>query len=262
MSISMCMVALGPGAKLSASALQKDLRETWPSLGEMSKPEKGNGTLSFTLGSASVILGMMPAPIPWSELEGPCATSWLWRDAATEMRKHKGHVIVTVMQEGEVLPRVKLLTQVAASLAHTCAGALGVYYGDATLVVSPELFYQFAAEMLPDGYPLPIWVDLRVGPGDDGKMCGFTTGLAALGHMEMETLNSPDQPGELRERFLELAAYLLENGPVIQDGNTVGRDANERIHVTHTDSAFGHEGQVMRLDWEPTKKRKSWFGRG
>ena len=28
----------------------------------------------------------MPAPIPWSNLEGPCATAWWWPDATEKMK--------------------------------------------------------------------------------------------------------------------------------------------------------------------------------
>src|SRR5689334_22912247 len=34
-------------------------------------------------------VSLMPAPIPWSSLEGPCATSWWWPQATAQMRGHK-----------------------------------------------------------------------------------------------------------------------------------------------------------------------------
>jgi hypothetical protein len=83
--------------------------------------------------------------------------------------------------------------------------------------------------------------------------------MKALGLMEFESKNAGESPGELRERFLGLAGYLVENGPVINDGDTVGQDANERIRVVYSDSEFGHEGQVMRLVYEAAPPRKSWW---
>jgi Domain of unknown function (DUF4261) len=62
--------------------------------------------------------------------------------------------------------------------------------------------------------------------------------------------------GDLRDRFLSLAGYLIENGPVIEDGNTVGADANEKIQVIYSASQFGHDGQVMRLDYQPVKQKR------
>ncbi len=258
MSLSLAFVALGDKPKLSGAAIGRDLNATWPSLPQVTGLEMKENTLAFTVGESQVILGLMPAPLPWSDLEGPCATSWLWPKAAEELRPHKQHLIVTVMGEGSALERTKLLTQVIGSIAATCPQTVGIYWGNAALVISPPVFREFASGMLPDGLPLVIWIDFRVGPGPDGKMSGFTHGMTAFDLMEIETLNSPEQPGELRERLFGLCGYLLENGPVIKDGDTVGEDANEKIKVVYSPSAFGHEGQVMRLDYS-TAKKKSWW---
>jgi hypothetical protein len=74
--------------------------------------------------------------------------------------------------------------------------------------------------------------------------------MEALGHMEFEALESPETFADLRERFMGLAGYVLENGPVIRDGDTIGEDANERIRVVYSDPAFGHKNKVMRLEYE------------
>jgi hypothetical protein len=77
--------------------------------------------------------------------------------------------------------------------------------------------------------------------------------------MELETLNSPEPPGELRERFFGLACYFLENGPVIREGDTIDEDAHERIKVIYARSSFGHQG-LMRLDYSSTAAAKSpWW---
>src|SRR5262249_44498944 len=161
--------------------------------------------------------------------EGPCATSWLWPEAAQVLRGHKNHLVVTLSSAGGPLLRAQLLSVVTASILETCPQAMGVYWGTGGLVISPKLFREFAVQMLPEGLPLYLWIDFRVFPSDTGQMCGFTQGLAALGHMEMETQSSPESIGELRERFFGLACYLLTNGPVIRDGDTVGENANEKI---------------------------------
>ncbi len=259
MSLSLAMVALGDKPQVSGAAIAKDLAATWPSLPKATEMGQKEATLTFSLGQAIVAIGLMPAPIPWSDLEGPCATSWLWPKAAEELRKHKQHLIVTVMGEQPVIEQCKLLTQVVAAILATCPQAIGVYWGSATLVIPNSLFRDFATEMLPDSLPIPIWVDFRAGPGDGGKMDGFTAGMKALGHMEIETLNSPESPGDLRERLMDLCGYLLQNGPVIKDGHTVGQSAEEKIRVVFSPSSFGHEGQVMRLDYSTVSSGKPWW---
>jgi hypothetical protein len=259
MSLSMAMIALGPNARLSGAAIQADLARQWPSLPKATAMEEKEDTFSFRVGTLDVIAGLMPAPIPWSDLEGPCATSWLWKDAAAVLRSHAKHLILTVSGEEQALDRIRLLTQVAASVLATCPEAVGVFWTHAAMVIQPPLFREFATTILPGGKPVHIWVDFRVGKGASGKLAGFTTGMEALGHMEFETEDSPEPPGELRERFIGLANYVLENGPVIRDGDTIGEDANERIRVVYADSAFGQKGKVMRLEYSGSKRKKPWW---
>jgi hypothetical protein len=257
--ISIAMVALSEGATLSATDIQRDLKFTWPLLPKATGTEEKDTAIAFRVGAADVILGRKPPPIPWSDLEGPCATSWLWPDAANVLREHNEHLIVTVSGELNALKRARLLTQVIASVLSTCKGAVGVYWGDATFVISPPVFRDFAVQMAQDGWPLYVWVDFRVGRNQQGGCSGFTTGLSALGHMEFETLNSPEKPGELRERLFGLACYVLQNGPVIKDGDTVGEDANERIRVEYSASYFGHRNRVMRLNYSHAAPQKPWW---
>ena len=250
MSLSIAFIPLDPGATLSAAAIQADLAEKWPQLPRPEPAQALNDQISFRAGDRDVIIATMPAPIPWSDLEGPCKTSWLWPDAASALRAHDRHLIVTVTSEEGPIERSTLLTKVCASILATCKQAPGVLWFNAAMLVPSAVFQEFTAQFLPGALPLYIWVDFRVGPSANGKNSGFTTGMAALGHMEFETESSPEPPGELRDRLFGLANYVLEKGPVIADGNTIGENEGERIRVVYAASAFGHDKQVMRLEYE------------
>ncbi len=257
MALTISMVALEDDPQLSLTDIQQDMATKWPDLTPASEPEEKDGTLSFRVGAADVVIAKMPAPIP--DLEGPCATSILWPNAADDLEDHKSHVIVTVMGELNPVELSTLLTQATASLMAVTPSALGVFWCNAALLVPKDIFIDFAVKVLPHGPPLVVWVDFRAGQDEDQSCSGFTQGMKALGLMEFESKNAGESPGELRERFLGLAGYLVENGPVINDGDTVGQDANERIRVVYSDSEFGHEGQVMRLVYEAAPPRKSWW---
>jgi hypothetical protein len=249
-AISIAMIALGDGAKIPVADLQRDLKTNWPDLPDAENTDEKEDTVAFRIGRADVIYAHMPVPIPWADLKGPCATSILWPDAARALEKHKSHLIVTVSDERMPMARAKLLTQVVAAIAGVCPAAIGVYWGSSTLVIPCKLFRTFAIKILPQGPPIQMWIDFRVGRNAQGKSSGFTHGLAALGLMELETENASELPAKLRERLTGLATYLLENGLVIRDGDTVGADANERIRVVYSRSAFGHRDAVMRLEYE------------
>ena len=259
MAIGISMIMLSTDSPIRAKDVQRHLAENWPELPAASGIEEKDDALSLQIGEASLIMAKMPAPIPWSDLEGPCATSILWKNAASEVKKHSIHWIVTVNGDLDPFLLSKLLTQATAAATAACEEAIGVYWGNATLVIPKDIFIDFAKEVLPHGPPLHIWVDFRVGKDSDTSSSGFTAGMKALGHMEFETQSSPEPPGELRERFLALAGYIVENGPVIRDGDTVGEDAEERIRVVYADSSFGHDDKVMRLVYETASTKKPWW---
>lgn len=259
MALAISMVLLRDDATPTVTDIQQDLAAHWPDLAPATDSKQEEGILAFEIGTSSVIYGKMPAPFPWSDLEGPCATSILWPKAEEELKPHKIHWIVTVSGELNELELSKLLTQATAAFMASCPAALGVYWANATLLVPKGIFIEFAQKILPHIAPLDIWVDFRVGRDSEKSSAGFTCGMAALGHKEFEAQGSPEPPGELRERFLSLARYVVENGPVINDGDTIGEDANELIRVVYSKSEFGHKGQVMRLEYETASPQKPWW---
>ena len=264
MATMISMIPLSDPAMPTLDAITQFLSEKWPEVAPPGEIEDEgdeadpSAVLGFTFGEDSVFLALMPAPIPWSELEGPSATSILWENAEEELKPAKTHLIVTVMSEAKALDVATVLTQVTAAIANSMDEAIGIYWGNATLVIPTKLFTDMAGGLLPDP-PIPIWLDLRVGRNEQGTTSGFTQGMGALGHMEFETENSTDSVGELRERFFGLAAYVLENGPVIRDGDTIGHEGDERVRVIYSDSAFGHEEEVMRLVWETQAASNPWW---
>jgi hypothetical protein len=259
MGVAIAMIPLAKGARLSPSKTLADLKETWSLEIDPESVKKESGTLSFGMGETFVAIALMPAPIPPTELEGPIETSVLWPDAAKDLAQSRGHFIVTVMSplEDNPIELRKELTMVVASVLEGCEGSQGVYWGEATMLIRRDLFRDIAIESLPEP-PLLLWVDFRVGAAEGGKAAGFTTGMEALGLMELESDAASEPPAQFRDRLMAIAGYLIENGLVIQNGHTVGEDENERIQVVYGRSSFGHENAVMRLEYEPRKKKAFW----
>lgn len=249
--ISMVLLREATGAP--ARRVEQELGTRYPHLAPSTTSDEG-GSASFKVSNGDIVVACMPAPIPWSDLEGPCATSVLWQNASDEVQTHRAHLIVTVLSGRKEVEQSILLTQATTAVLAACDDAIGVYWGNATLLVPKALFVEYAEKMLPHGPPLDIWVDCRVGWRTGKTSAGFTTGMAALGHMELEAHDWPQKPSELRERFQELARYLLEHGPVIKDRDTIGQDAREKIRVVFTQSTYGNTGRVMELRHEGSAK--------
>ena len=158
MAIGISMIMFRQDTDLSAADIQRELAAKWPDLPAATELDQQDNTLALRVGSSDIILGKMPGPIPWSDLEGPCATSILWPNAGDEVKRHKIHWIVTVSGEMNPLEVSTRLTQATAAVMSTCPSALGVYWGSATLIIPRAVFIDFAERVLPLGPPLHIWV--------------------------------------------------------------------------------------------------------
>lgn len=260
MSLQISMPLFNGSPVLSFEAIEDFFHDHYQTSGKLKDESYDKDILSFEVNNTSIILAPMGAAIPWSELEGPCATSILWKDVEKDVKKHTNHMVVTVMSDDlSPIEISNVLTQATAAILSTCPNALGVYWGNATLLIPKNIFCDFATKILPENPPVHIWVDFRVGPDEEGISSGFTTGLAALELMEIEAIKVPEPYSELRERLTSLADYLLNNGMVIKDGDTVGGDQDEKIKVRYADSEYGHKENVIRLNYEnATVKKSKW----
>lgn len=206
---------------------------------------------SFNVGDEFLALAHMRAPYPANDLEGPIATSWMWpqEPSIKNLKQHRSHLLV-VMTGGAADPIRRRLTLTAVTaLAAKQSGVMAIYWGDARLIIFPPLFVDMAEQMnSPQAPPLYLWVDLRAFRNEDGTTGLFTTGLAPLGHMEIEIPSINMEIGELREWLLNIMHYLLENGPVLMDGQTIGMSAEHQVRIRHCPSSFGHPDKVIRLE--------------
>src|SRR5688500_3842056 len=144
------------GAKPGAAAAAKE--QQWQ-----------DNNLVFNFRDAMIAVAMMPGPIPWPDLEGPCATSWWWPEATEKMRAHKYSVLVSILG-GKIPPverRVILTRVVSAVVRHT--DAVGVVWSDGMLVHEPAAFVEQAEGVNAEHIPGPLWIDVRVEKNDDDE---------------------------------------------------------------------------------------------
>ncbi|MGO8752353.1 MAG: DUF4261 domain-containing protein [Thermoguttaceae bacterium] len=207
------------------------------------------GNLVFGLGKDQAAVALMPAPIPWSNLEGPCATAWWWPEAAERMRGHSAHVLVVLAGDtGNLIRRHIALTHLTAAVAsHT--DAAGIYWGGGTLVHDPKVFIEQAQNLSPHNLPLPLWIDFRIESNEDGSYRLFTTGMKAFGKAEIEIPHSRNKPAEVFNFACSIADYVITGNPNIEDNHTVGRSETEKIQAVYAPSMWDSTITVLRLDF-------------
>jgi hypothetical protein len=246
----LAFVALDSAQLLPAGAILAEFEKRCGECHQAEASARDATTITFDLDGCPAFVSLMPAPIPWSELEGPCATAWWWPEASERMRGHTHHAVVGLLGDtGDIVKNHIWLSQLVAAVA-TQADAAGIYWGAGTVVHEPRAFADRASELALDDVEPQLWVDMRLEQDDDGAYRFFTTGLSALNYPEVEIEGSRRDPREILEFAYDVICYLLNRRAKVADGETVGRTADEKVAATFGPSMWQREGEVMKLAFD------------
>lgn len=200
--------------------------------------------------SATFNVTLIDKPIPWDRLEGPCATAWYWPEAERVLRPHRAQLFVTMLDEGRnLVDRAERLTQFAAATAEA-SGGVGILWGPSSQVHQPQAFAQLAATSTPDNLPLHLWIDFRVVELSSGVYSMFTTGLEALGFRELETHRFAGDPVKLAGYAYNIAHYLIEKTPQLQEGQAIGLPDSAQATIEFAPSMIDPSQQALKLTFE------------
>ena len=131
--------------------LATSVRKRIPAAGPLAA--QAQGVITCVIGDELAAIGLVPALVPWSDLDGPCATTWYWPEATEAMQRHRVDVIVTLSGgRGDPVARHVLLTRVMAATVETIDVA-SVYRGSDAMVQSRERFLTEAARVADDYLP-------------------------------------------------------------------------------------------------------------
>ncbi len=203
-----------------------------------------------TIGEYTAAATLVPKPVPWSQLEGPCATAWFWPDAAKAVRDHQAHLLVTLVDEGgKEIPKATALTQLVAGLV-SASRSCGVFWGPGRLIHPPRAFLDQAVQLASDDLPLFLWVDFRVERTETGGTRLYTTGLEALGYTELEVANYLGEPQTLLEFAYNIAHYQLAQSKELNEGDTIGLTEEVQVVAHRVPSMFDESLEVVGLQFE------------
>jgi hypothetical protein len=209
----------------------------------------GKNMIMVTCGEENVgFLAHMPAPIPGGEAEDNAEGNFLWPDGKEKVSKHRSHVIVGNVGAEERTPiqsalEVSQLVLVALDLFD----GIGVYWGNASVCNSREIFETFCAGISQEHLPVPVWLRFQLVRTSDVEIGLYTLGMNQFDLMDIEVDRCTMDIESLFECVSNIAHYLIHNGPVIADGHTVGGSEDERILVRHRPSMIDENRQVYKI---------------
>lgn len=208
------------------------------------KKEEHDKVRIYMVDSMRVILGFMDMPVPNEEAEYNARMNYMWKDGVEEVKKHKAHIILSILGGDNVFARGNLFTKVATTLCRM-ENTLGFYANG--VVYEPKMYAAFS-DMMKDG-TMPIFNMVWFGLGrDEDGVCAYTRGMRQFGKDEMEILGSKQLPSELRDFLINIAGYVLEGDVLLHDGETIGVSNEQRCKITKSPGVF-MEGESLKIEW-------------
>jgi Domain of unknown function (DUF4261) len=224
--------------------------EMYPDAPALAQAGSTENLFTCTVGEYTAAVTLVPRPVPWSQLEGPCATAWYWPTAGDALRDHKAHLMVALVDEGsKSIDKAIALTQLVSGLVGT-SPAQGIFWGPGRLVHPPQAFIDQAQQMAPRDLPLFLWVDFRVERDPNGTCRLYTTGIEALGKLEIEIRDFAGEPQVMLEYAYNVAHYQLARNTQIKDGDTIGLTDEVQAVAHLARSMFDPEMEVVRLEFQ------------
>ena len=66
------------------------------------------------------------------------------------------------------------------------------------------------------------------------------------GKDELEVIESSQPASEVYDLMLGISAYVLEEGAVLRDGETIGFSPEQKLFLTRSEGVYG-EGQTIKI---------------
>jgi len=197
------------------------------------KHQRADGKVdTFTSGDQEVAAVHIPMPVP--KAVEIIRTSWMWQQPDDVIQAHRSHAIVTAMPSGKPVADATLVACFCAAALKAFSG-VALYWGSGRQMLPPAVVEAMTTEL--EGPPVMLWIGLTIsGDSKTGPFSATTHGLEALGHKEFEVRGTRMGIGELRGNLYRFASYVLESGPVLKHGQTIGPDANTHWKVSHEPS--------------------------
>ena len=155
------------------------------------------------------------------------------------------------------LGRAVILSQALLAVLESSKAANAVFWDPSRALLPRRDAKKRLAVDYEHALPLELWVSVHT-QEVDGRVRGFTRGLASLDTSEFEAVDAPESPSELESRLLALARYAVLSCRTIFNGDTTGVDEFERIKLVKAPSETVHKGWVFQLHYLKPSRQNPW----
>lgn len=203
-------------------------------------------SFSWGIGRSRFVATYEGLPIPKDDIRYAANNSLHWPDAEKQMLTHKAHYTVTCTSiHREPWHAALDLTYALAALADAHK-TTGIYWGDASIVHSPEGFQRLASYKLDSAAKIPssLWIGLLFESDTKGGWNIFTDGFSPLGRQDIEIHSSQLARTKLFTFLNDLQQDVFSNKVDLKDDLILTDADSNKWKVSTGKSAIGKQKPV------------------
>lgn len=231
--------------RFDAEKYVKDLKEDWNLDYDFEITQEDN-TIIADYNGMIMTASLMPAPIPDNEAVEQAKTNYRWEKAVEAAEKHKAHLLVSVINRGDVdnIEGAKHYVKLLAN-ATKQEGCLGINI--LGTVIHPQMYYDFAKLYDEnDDFPIENIVYIGLYGDENNTVSGYTYGLEQFGKKELEIIKSLEEAEEVYNFLASISDYIITSDVVLNDGETIGFSEEQKIQISVSEG-IAVDGETIKL---------------
>ena len=231
--------------RFDAEKYVKDLKEDWNLDYDFEITQEDN-TIIADYNGMIMTASLMPAPIPDNEAVEQAKTNYRWEKAVEAAEKHKAHLLVSVINRGDVdnIEGAKHYVKLLAN-ATKQEGCLGINI--LGTVIHPQMYYDFAKLYDEnDDFPIENIVYIGLYGDENNTVSGYTYGLEQFGKKELEIIKSLEEAEEVYNFLASISDYIITSDVVLNDGETIGFSEEQKIQISVSEG-IALDGETIKL---------------
>ena len=231
--------------RFDAEKYVKDLKEDWNLDYDFEITQEDN-TIIADYNGMIMTASLMPAPIPDNEAVEQAKTNYRWKEAVEAAEKHKAHLLVSVINSGDVdnIEGAKHYVKLLAN-ATKQEGCLGINI--LGTVIHPQMYYDFAKLYEEnDDFPIENIVYIGLYGDENNTVSGYTYGLEQFGKKELEIIKSLEEAEEVYNFLASISDYIITSDVVLNDGETIGFSEEQKIQISVSEG-IALDGETVKL---------------
>ena len=231
--------------RFDAEKYVKDLKEDWGMSYDFEITHDNNTIIADNNGMI-LTASLMPAPIPDNEAVEQAKTNYRWEKAVEAAEKHKAHLLVSVINRGDVdnIEGAKHYVKLLAN-ATKQEGCLGINI--LGTVIHPQMYYDFAKLYDEnDDFPIENIVYIGLYGDENNTVSGYTYGLEQFGKKELEIIKSSEEAEEVYNFLASISDYIITSDVVLNDGETIGFSEEQKIQISVSEG-IALDGETIKL---------------